>query len=162
MYNEESQRVRRSIIYFEILGRRARRRFSHGLDVSPFRNSTVLHRTALSFPSLYCFFPPTLSLPFFVVSPTMFPAAVTPHISHHSLPTILTKDSPFVVSPSPCVTPVTASPSPLPAPETTLPVVFVIPDTPWPTVLPAAPSVFPEWSRVLDCVGVCWGFKGRW
>jgi hypothetical protein len=90
-----------------------------------------------------CFVPPTVSVPFFVVSPTAFPAATYPSAK---VPVPLpshNRNLPFVVSPNPFVTPVTASPSPLPAPATTLPVVLVMPETPWPTVLPAAPRVLP-------------------
>ena len=60
-----------------------------------------------------------------------------------STTTAIAYHSPLVVSPAPCVIPVTASPSPFPPAATTLPVASVTPWTPLPTVFVAAPRVFP-------------------
>lgn len=125
----------------------------------PNPNHTTHTTTPLTNPTPYCcplggscFLIPTASPPAFVVSFTIPPAAITrqPHPIH---PRLNFANIPFVVSPSPPVTPVTVSPTPLPSPETVLPSKFVAPPTPLPTVSVAEPSVLP-WRKKL--VGSWW------
>lgn len=93
---------------------------------------------------------PRLSVPLLLVSLTKLPPA-TAWVSNYSQrehrQLSVTDHIPFVVSPNPCVRPVTVSPTPFPVAVTTLPAASVTVPTPLPSVFVAAPSVLPEVSQ---------------